>query len=355
MNDVMDGARLAGDGSISKGGGSTGGRRAALALLAASACAHLTSLPAQAQTSARPHRVGVLSFGAPPAPQRPDTEAAFFRTLRELGYVDGQNLVIERRFAMGRTDRLAPLAAELVQAGVDVIVTSGPAPVAAVTAATRSIPIVAVSGSDPVGDGWAQSLARPGGNVTGLTVTFPELASKRLELLKEALPQLTRVAVLYEPIEGQSWDEGLRALDADASRLRLELQRLPVRRAEDIEPAFEAARAARAQAMLAYAVNVVFDQRNRVAELAVSQRLPTMSDFALLAYSGFLLSYGADVDDLARRAAGYVDRILKGARPAEMPVERPTRFQLAINQRTARAVGVVLPQGLLLRADLVIE
>jgi putative tryptophan/tyrosine transport system substrate-binding protein len=138
-------------------------------------------------------------------------------------------------------------------------------------------------------------------------------------------------------------------------RLRLELQRLPVRRAEDLEPGFEAARAARAQALLAYAVNVVFDQRNRVAELAIAQRLPSMSDFALIAHSGFLLSYGADVDDLARRAAGYVDRILKGARPAEMPVERPTRFQLAINQRTAQAIGVSLPLGLLLRADLVIE
>lgn len=325
-------------------------RRPMLAFAAAAALA-----PPLRSQPARPARVGVLSFGAPPAPPRPDPEAAFYKALRELGHVEGQNIVFERRFALGRVDALPALAAELVQANVDVIATSGPAPVAAVAAATRSIPIVAVSGSNPVADGWAQSLARPGGNVTGLTVTFPEMASKRLELLKEALPQLTRVAVLYEPIERQSWDESLRALDADGRRLRLELQRLPVRRADDIEPAFDAARGARAQALLAYAVNIVFDQRNRVAELAIAHRLPSMSDFALLAYSGFLLSYGADIDDLARRAAGYVDRILKGARPADMPIERPTRVQLTINQRTARAVGVSLPQALLLRADQVIE
>ena len=355
MTYFIDGPGLPGMGSVASRGGVAGGRRAALVLAAAAACTRLMSVPAFAQTVARPARVGVLSFGAPPAAQRPDPEAGFFAALRDLGYVEGQSIVFERRFALGRVEALPALAAELVQADVDVIATSGPAPVAAVTAATRSIPVVAVSGSDPVSDGWAKSLARPGGNVTGLTVTFPEMASKRLELLKEALPQLARVAVLYEPIERQSWAESLHVLEADAQRLQLQLQRLPVRRAEDLGPAFEAAGAAHAQALLAYAVNVVFDQRNRVAELAIAQRLPSMSDFALLAYSGFLLSYGADVDDLARRAAGYVARILKGARPSEMPVERPTRFQLAINLRTARAIGVTLPQGLLLRADQVVE
>ena len=325
-------------------------RRPILALAAAAALA----APVRSQP-ARPARVGVLSFGAPAAPQRPDPQAAFFKALRELGHVEGQNIVFERRFALGRIEALPVLAAELVQAKVDVIATAGPAPVAAVAAATRSIPIVAVSGSDPVADGWAQSLVRPGGNVTGLTVTFREMASKRLELLKEALPQLTRIAVLYEPMEQQSRDESLRALDADAHGLRLELQHLPVRRVEDLERAFEATRAASAQALLAYARKVVLEQRNRIAELAIAQRLPSISDFALLAHSGFLLSYGADTDDLVRRAAGYVDRILKGARPADMPIERPTRFQLAVNQRTARAIGVALPQSLLLRADAVIE
>lgn len=331
-----------------------GGRRKAIAWIAASACAH--PLPrAFAQVSARPARVGVLSFGAPPVPGRPDPEAAFYKTLRELGHVEGENIVFERRFALGRTERLPSLATELVQARADVIATSGPAPLEALMATTRSIPIVAVAGSDPVRDGWAQSLARPGGNVTGLTVTFPEMAAKRLELLKEAVPQLTRVAVLYEPIDRDSWHDSLRALEADARRLGLQLQPQAVRRVEDLQPAFDAARDARAQALLAYAVNVVFEHRQRVAELAIGQRLGSISDFALLAHSGFLLSYGADIDDLARRAATYVDRILKGARPADMPFERPTRFQLTANQRTARAIGLSLPQGLLLRADTVIE
>lgn len=355
MTHDIDGPNLPGERSATNREGMAGVRRAALVLMAAAACTRLMSAPAYAQTAARPPRVGVLSFGAPPAPQRPDAEAGFFAALRGLGYIEGQNIVLERRFALGRVERLPALAAELVQASVDVIATSGPAPVEAALAATRSIPIVAVAGSDPVRDGWAQSLARPGGNVTGLTVTFPEMAAKRLELLQQAQPQLTRVAVLYEPIERDSWRDSLRALEADARLLRLELQPLPIRRAEDLEPAFQAARNARAQALLAYAVSIVFDQRQRVADLAIAQRLPSMSDFALLAHSGFLLSYGADIDDLARRAAGYVDRILKGARPADMPIERPTRFQLAVNQRTARAIGVSLPQSLLLRADEVIE
>lgn len=308
-----------------------------------------------AQPRERVARVGVLSLGAPPEPPRPDPEAAFFEAMRGLGYVEGRDIVFERRFAMGRLDRLAGLAVELVQAQVDVIATAGPAQVAAAAAATRRIPIVAVAGSDPVADGWAQSLARPGGNVTGLTVTFPEMASKRLELLKEAVPRLSRVAVLYEVADGPGWDRSLGALQADARRIGLELQRLPIRRAADLEPAFEAAQAARAQALLAYAVDIVFQQRERVAKLALARRLPSMSDFALLAYSGFLLSYGADLDDLARRAAGYVDRILKGARPAEMPIERPARFQLVLNLRSARALGLELPHSLLLRADRVID
>ncbi len=311
----------------------------------------------RAQPARAVPRIGVLSFGAAPAPGGPPPpEAAFFQTLNALGYVEGRSVAFEHRFAAGRAEQLAAFAAELVALKVDLIAAAGPAARHAAMAATRSIPIVAVGGSDPVREGWAQSLARPGGNVTGLTVTFAEMGAKRLELLKEAMPRLTRVAVLDTPSAERAWDDVLRQdLLASARQLGLSVQIHSVRRRDDLAGAFEAAGAAGAQALLAYAVDVVFEQRAQVAEMAATRQWPSISDFALLAHSGFLFSYGADLFDLARRAAVYADRILKGARPGEMPIEQPIKFQLVINQRTARTIRLTVPQRLLLQADQVIE
>ncbi len=314
-------------------------------------------LAARTQAARGTPRIGVLSFGAPPVPGGPPPpEAAFFRALHALGYVEGRSVAFEHRFAAGSADRLVVFAAELAAANVDLIAAAGPAARHAAMAATRSIPIVTVGGSDPVREGWAQSLARPGGNVTGLTVTFAEMGAKRLELLKEAMPQLTRVAVLDTPSAQPTWNDVLQQdLLSSARRLGLSLHTEQVRRPDDVARAFEAASNAGAQALLAFAVDVVFDQRARVAELAASRRWPSISDFAPLAHSGFLFSYGADLFDLARRAAGYADRILKGARPGELPIEQPAKFQLVVNQKTARAIGLTLPPRLLLQADEVIE
>jgi putative tryptophan/tyrosine transport system substrate-binding protein len=238
---------------------------------------------------------------------------------------------------------------------VAVIVAGGPAPLAAARRATATIPIVAVSGADPVAEGWAQSLARPGGNVTGLTVTFPELGGKRLELLREAVPRLARVALLYAPADLPNPQAQLAATDAMARQLGLQLQAVEIGGAGDLEAAFERIRAARSQALLAYATNIVATHRDRLAALAGAARLPSVSDFALLMQAGFLMSYGADLDDLIRRAASYVAKILGGMRPGELAIERPSKFALGINLKTAAAIGLAIPQSLLLRADEVVR
>ncbi len=306
---------------------------------------------AQPASAAMP-RIGVLSFGTGPSGANPDPSAGFRRGLRELGYVEDRNLVLEYRYADGRSDRLATLAIELVQLKVDVILAGGPATLQVARKATSTIPIVALGGSDPVGEGWAQSLARPGGNVTGLTVTFPELGPKRLEILGQAVPGLARVAILLAPAElglnGPSSEEGARALG-------LQAQLLEVSGPGDFEAAFKRATQGRAQGLYAISTNTIVTYRARLAELSLSHRLPSVSDFPLLAEAGFLMSYGADLDALGRRAATYVDKILKGARPGDLPIERPTEFELVINLKTARSLGITLPQTVLLRANRVIE
>jgi len=313
--------------------------------------------PRFAHTQARASlpRIGILRFGSAPSGAGPDPARGFTQGLRELGYLEGQNILIERRYAEGRSDRLPALAAELVQLKVDLIFAGGSGPQGAARQATTTIPIVGVSGSDPVREGWAQSLAHPGGNVTGLTVTFPELTSKYLELLKQALPHVVRVAVLIAPADLPDARPVLLELEAGARRLGLQLQVLPVKGPGDIDAAFAAARQHQAQAIFAIATNVVATQRERIAALCASDRLASISEFPLLARAGFLLSYGADLDDLERRAIVYVDKILKGARPGDLAIERPAKFQLIVNLRTARMIGVQLPQSLLLRADEVIE
>ena len=307
---------------------------------------------AWAQAPANVPQIGILSFGPAPAGTDPDPDRGVRQGLREFGYVEGRNIFIERRYADGNPDRLAAHAAELVRLKVNVILAGGPATLEAARKATRSIPIVTISGSDPVRDGWAESLAHPGGNITGLTVTFPELSLKRLEILKEAFPAISRVAVLIEFRPDQKFKE---EMDTGARRLGLELQFLETPGEHDIDPALTVARQGRAQALYAIATNVVVNNRSRLAALAAADRMLSISEFPLMAQAGFLLTYGADLDDLGRRSIAQIDKILKGARAGDLPIERPTKFLLIVNLKTAKALGLTIPQSLLMRADEVIQ
>jgi putative tryptophan/tyrosine transport system substrate-binding protein len=327
----------------------------ALALVIGLAAVPL-SVDAQARTGVP--RIGILSFDAAPPSAGADLSQGWRRGLAEHGYVEGQNILIEWRYAAGRPERLAPLAAELVQLQVDVILALGPGPREAARQATRTIPIVTTSGADPVAEGWAQTLARPGGNVTGLTVTFGELAGKRLELLKQAYPDVVRIAVLLDPSEAGG-ARGVAALvqdmQAQIQPLGLQIQLIEVRGPNDFAAAFKLARQSRAQVLYAVATNTVVTHRARLAALAVSDKLLSISEFPWMAQAGFLMTYGADIDDLGRRAITLMDKILKGERPGELPIERPTKLQLIVNLKTASSLGITVPPSLLLRADEVIR
>lgn len=328
-------------------------RRALVAAIAAGTTvaplASLAQTPAPGQ-----HRIGVLNFGSAPGGLNPDPSAGFRDGLRELGYIEGRNLVIEWRYAEGRSERVDALAAELTRQGLALIVAGGPASVQAARAATSTIPIVAIGGIDPVGQGWAKSLARPGGNITGLMVSFPELGPKLLEVLKEARPGLVRVAVLRSRVELAS-PRGNPVLIEGARALGLELQFLDVAVAADLEPAFELADRSRAQGLYAAATNLIVANRHRIAELAQQRRLPSISEFPLMAQAGFLLSYGTDLEALGRRGATFVDKILRGARPGDLPIELPAKFELVVNLGAARAMGIVVPAATLRRADHILE
>lgn len=329
-------------------------RRALLSLGAALGCgAH--PVWSQAPTPAGVPRVGLLFFGSHPSSAEPETEQGFAQGLREWGYLPGQNIVIERRYANGQPERLVALAAELVRMKVAVIIAAGPAPREAASRATRAIPIIAVSGSDPMQEGWAVSLAHPGGNQTGLTVTVPELTAKHLELLKSAFPQVQRVAVLFAPDELLNAYAIVRELGVDAQRLGLSMQALEIRRPADVDGAFSQARQHKAQACYAIATNLIVTNRSRIAALAIQDRLPSISEFPWMAQAGFLMAYGADLEDLHRRAIAQLHKILKGARAGDLPIERPTKLQLTVNLATARRLGIVTPQSLMLRADEVIQ
>jgi len=298
-------------------------------------------------------RVGILSNFAAPSAAAPDpAESGLRQGLHELGYVEGQNILIERRYADGRPERLAAMAEELVRMKVDVILAGGQPPREAAREATRTIPIVTLSGSDPVREGWAQSLARPGGNVTGLTFTFPEIGAKRLELLKEASPRLRRVALLVDPSELVDAKDVIGEIGAAADRLGLQIQLLEVHGAGDLGAAFELARRGRAQALLAFAM---WPHRQEVARLAANDGLLTIGESSQEVQAGFLLGYGADLDDLIRRSVMQMGKILKGTPPGELPIERPTKFTLSVNLKTAQALGITMPPALLLHADEVIE
>ena len=327
-----------------------GARATAFAFAIATA---LVPLGAGAQAQAGMARIGFLSFFPAPTAAAPDpNEAGFRQGLREGGYVEGQNIVIERRYAGGNGALLAASAAELVRLKVDAIVAGGQPAREAARKATATIPIVTLSGSDPVREGWAETLARPGGNVTGLTFTFPELSAKRLELLKQALPALAHVAVIIDPVEVVDAPDVLRETEAGARRLGLTMKVLEIHGRRDLQEAFAQARRGNAQALVAVAM---WPFRSEVAELAARSRLALMGEESHEAQAGFLIAYGADLDDLVRRSALQTARILKGARAGDLPIERPTKFRLSVNLKTAKALGITIPQALLARADEVIQ
>ncbi len=275
----------------------------------------------------------------------------FRQGLRELGYVEGQNIVIEYRYVEGETDRIADLAGELVRLKVDVIVTASLPTVLAAKKASNTIPIVFAAVNDPVAAGLVASLARPGGNVTGLTNFSPDLDGKRLELLKEALPHVTRVAYLWNP---DAPGTGLRGMQTVATGLGLQLQSLDVRTPTDFDGAFESAVRGRAQALIALPSPLFITHYKRIVDFATKSRLPAMYPFRDFVAGGGLMSYTPS-DENWRRAASYVDKIIKGAKPADLPVERPTKFELVINLKTAKALDLTIPQAILIRADQVIE
>jgi putative ABC transport system substrate-binding protein len=282
---------------------------------------------------------------------------AFLQGLRDLGYVEGRNFVFENRDSEGKPERFPALAAELVGLNVDVILAGSTPAALAAKQATGTVPIVFAATPDPVGSGLVTSLARPGGNVTGLSLFAPELVGKRLELLKQVAPGVTRVAVLWQPggqVERTEKDL-LRAAEAAARALGIQLQFVEARGPADIDRAFADMTKARARALTVLGTNMFFRERRRLVDLAAKNRLPAVYSLKEYVDAGGLMVYGPNTADSFRRAATYVDKILKGAKPAELPVEQPTKFELVINLKTAKALGLTIPPSLLQRADEVIQ
>jgi ABC-type uncharacterized transport system substrate-binding protein len=279
---------------------------------------------------------------------------AFRQALRELGYGEGKNIVIGWRSADGKLERQGELAVELVRLKVDVIVTSGPTMTHAAKEATATIPAVMAFDSDPVGSGFVASLARPGGNITGLSALSPELSGKQLQLLKEVVPRLSRVAVFANSNEPAN-PKTLKEIELAAAGFGVQLQPLDVLGPKDIETAFRAATKARADALIALASPVLSDRRRQIADLALKRRLPAIYFRPDFVEAGGLMSYATSFTDLSRRAATYVDKILKGTNPADLPVEQPTKFELVINLKTAKQIGLTIPPDVLARADRVFK
>ena len=311
-------------------------------------------IAAVAQSPARVHRIGLLGGSGPASPEASHLWDAFLQGLRDLGYVDGQNAVIEGRWYGDRTDLVPVLASELVRLPVDVIVAgTAPAPEAA-KRATSTTPIVMLSHPDPVGSGLVASLARPGGNVTGLSSLSPELRGKQIQLLKEALPSLSRVAILSNPsIPSHAMD--VKETEVAARALKMRLQVLEVRAPSELAGAFSAATKERAGALVVLSGTIFFAHRTRIVELATQSRLPAMYSWRENAEAGGFMVYGPSLRDNWRRAAWYVDRILKGAKPGDLPVEQPTKLELVVNLKAASALGVTFPPAVLARADEIIE
>ena len=310
------------------------------------------TLAVDAQPAGTPVKIGVLS-----SQSRETSEAAwtaFRQGLRDLGWDEGRNIVVEMRLADGKLDRLPRLARELLSLNVGLVVAQNSPAARAAIAATTTVPIIMVEVGDPVATGFVTNLARPGGNVTGLTNMATDLTRKRLQILKEAVPSATRIAVIMDPsdpVVAPQWRDAQSA----AERLGLHLQRLEMRNADDLRRAFQMAVAGKAEAGLRLADPLAVVLRTETADLAIKHRLPLMVRARGEVEAGGLLSYYADALDYHRRAASYVDRILKGAKPADLPIEQPTKFELVINMKTAKALGLTIPPSLLLRADQVIE
>jgi ABC-type uncharacterized transport system substrate-binding protein len=320
------------------------------AFLAGAAALLAAPLAAEAQPAGKIPRIGYLSLESSPAQYL----EAFHDGLRRLGYVDGGSIVIESRLAEGRTDKLPALASELVALKLDAIVGADGGAARALSRATKTIPIVMGVSGDPVELGLAISLARPGGNVTGVSFLSPELAAKRLQFLREVAPKATKVAVLTNPVhagEEQEW----KANETAARSVNVALHLLPVPDSDDLAEIYAAITRERADAIVAIAGPMTLRHRKQIAEFAIKSRLPMIAGWAEYADAGSLISYGPNRRHAVRHLAYFVDRIVRGAKPADLPVERPTRFELVINHRTAKVLGVRIPSSLLLQADRVIE
>jgi putative tryptophan/tyrosine transport system substrate-binding protein len=317
--------------------------------LLAGACAFVAVCGAHAQTAPIP-RIGVISMGM--APTSPPLQA-FRQGLREHGYVDGQNVRLEYRFAEGYQERLPRLAAELVALRPSIIVTEGTPTVLAVNQATKTIPIVMAFGSDPVRFGLVASLARPGGNITGVIGTGAQRSMKQLQLLKESVPAMARVAVVYTPRPDTK--EVLQEVNDAARTLGVAVKLVAVRNPDELDKAFEEVAGARPDGMITIGHGMLFNERKRIVDFALKNRMPGAFPEREFVEAGGLLAYGPDLAANFRRAAGYVDKILKGAKPGDLPVEQPTKWGLAINLRTAKALGLKLPASVLARADDVIQ
>jgi putative ABC transport system substrate-binding protein len=329
-------------------------RRIGLAVVLAVSLILAPPLAAWAQQPGKVYRVGYLTVPSRESAQ--DGATGFQDRLRDLGWVNGQNLVIEYRFANGDVDRLPALAAELVRLRVDVIAAAATPAVAAAKNATRTIPIVMFLPIDPIGSGLVDSLARPSGNITGLSAgAGPQIYGKQLQLLKDAFPRISHVAILVNQATSPFTVTGLKETELAARALGLQRHVVEVRDPREFDNAFAALTRVRADAIFVPADPLFFQHRTRLAELAAKTRLPAMWGIRDQAEAGGLMAYGVNLVDLSRRAATYVDKILKGAKPSDLPVEQPTRFELVINLKTAKALGLTIPQTLLLRADQVIE
>ncbi len=326
-------------------------RRAFLGTLAGGLLA--APLAAEAQPAGRVARIGYLGQNSPFAPAMPSNLRAFREGLRDLGYVEAQNLMIEYRWAEGRPERLPSLAAELMSLKIDAIVCAGPAGMRAVKAATGTLPIVVIDlETDPVASGAVANLARPGGNLTGIFLDQAELSGKWLELLGDAVPKLSRAAVLWDTANPSPQ---LKAIEAVARTARIQLQPLELQNVDGFEAAFAAAKKGRAQGLVVLSSPRFGSSGALLGDLALRNRLPSISAFRELATAGLLMAYGPNVEDSFRRLAAFVAKILKGEMPRDIPVERPSRFDLVINLKTAKALGLTIPPSLLERADQVIE
>ena len=310
------------------------------------------SFPAEAQQSKSVRRIGFL--GGAFRSSNPARHEALRQGLRELGWIEGKSITIEYRFAESKRERLGELTRELVNLKVDLIVTGGPAATRAIKDAEITIPVVMGFDNDPVGSGFVASLARPGGNITGLSTLSPEISGKQLELLKEIVRKLARVAVLGNSTEPGN-AQALKELEIAAEALRLQLQYLDVRSDKDIETAFKAAVKESAHAVLVLSSPVASAQRTRIAVVAAKSKLPAIYPWPEFVEDGGLMSYGVSITDLFRRAATYVDKILKGTKPADLPVEQPTKFEFIINLKAAKQIGLTIPPNVLVRADRVIK